>query len=359
MILGLDIGSTSSKGVLLNDSGQIVRQAEVRCMGNQAEAVREVASRILPTDKNGDIIVGLTGCGRHVLDWPEGVIQFNAILSLAGGVARTNPESRSVIEIGGHASRWLLLSEERLRDAEPEIQDFAMNERCAAGSGAFIEQQASRLKMSIEEFSEVAAFAQRGSTVAGRCSVFAKTDMIHLQQKGTPVGEIAYGLFLALARNFVASILRGRSCEIPVFLTGGAVRNQGLVRAFEEVLGIGTEHLRAAANPSFTSAVGAAVNASCAGEPISLNRFENAILDMKTEEAETTTILPPFQSGLSPCCGCRSCEVRSEQRWARSFQEKRRAFSQFCRGSIDTSRGCGPAASFLHDGVSALLGCLF
>jgi len=295
MILGLDVGSVSCKAVLLNDAFQVFKQTEVRCLGKQAEAVCKVVSLIFPGDEKEDIKVGVTGCGRHALDWPSGCVHFNDIVSLARGVILTNPESRSVIEIGGQASRWLRLSDEKSGDAEPEILDFALNERCAAGSGAFIEQQASRLKMNIEEFSEMATSAQKGATIAGRCSVFAKTDMIHLQQKGTPVGEIAYGLCLALARNFVATILRGRTCEAPVLLTGGAVRNLGLVRAFKENLGLETENMRVASNPGFTSALGAAVNVSLTGKSIPQHRFLQEIKRLKTKEAKAITILSPLE----------------------------------------------------------------
>lgn len=294
MILGLDVGSISCKAVLLDESSRILKQTEVRCLGKQAEAVRQVVSSVLPDDTHGDVRVGVTGCGRQVLDWPAGCVLINDILSLARGVNRTYPETRSVIEIGGQTSRWLLLSTGEAEGEESEILDFALNERCAAGSGAFIEQQASRLKMSIEEFSEMAASALRGATVAGRCSVFAKTDMIHLQQKGTPISEIAYGLCLAMARNFVATILRGRACEPPVLLTGGAVRNLGLVRAFRDILGIDAEELIVASNASFTSAVGAALNASLNGKSIPFHRLMNSLSSMSYTEDESRAILSPL-----------------------------------------------------------------
>jgi activator of 2-hydroxyglutaryl-CoA dehydratase len=128
-------------------------------------------------------------------------------------------EAKSIIDIGGHSSRWIHLDNRSNSDAGSEIIDFSLNERCAADSGAFLEQQGARLKLNIEEFSELALKATKGATIAGRCSVFAKSDMIHLQQKGTPVEEIAYGVCLALARNFVATTLKGRKCATPFFST--------------------------------------------------------------------------------------------------------------------------------------------
>ncbi len=146
--------------------------------------------------------------------------------------------------------------------AEPGILDFALNDVCAAGSGSFLEQQAARLKMPIEEFARLAASAKRGAAIAGRCSVFAKTDMIHLQQKGTPPEEIAYGLCQALARNFVATVLKGRESTPPVLLAGGGFRNKGLVNAFREVLRLGEGDCRLAEPPHVLGALGAAVGAA-------------------------------------------------------------------------------------------------
>ena len=110
-----------------------------------------------------------------------------------------------------------------------------MNSVCAAGTGSFPEQQAERLRFTIEEFSETAAKSQRPSKVAGRCSVFAKSDMIHLQQIATPVEDIVAGLCFAVARNFKGSIAQGIALRPPVSFQGGVAANKGMARAFKEV----------------------------------------------------------------------------------------------------------------------------
>jgi predicted CoA-substrate-specific enzyme activase len=294
MIFGLDIGSVTCKGVLVDESLKIIDKAEVRCAGNTAESILHVIDRILPSDKNTFIKIGITGRGCECFRWPSGSAVANDIVALALGAALNYPDIRSVIEIGGQTSCWLRLKNRDLPDGEVDILDFAINERCAAGSGAFLEQQASRLKLNIEEFSLLAASAERGATVAGRCSVFAKSDMIHLQQKGTPIEEIAYGICLALARNFVATILKGRTSDLPLMLTGGAVKNSGLVRAFREILDIQSEDVVVAKDPIITSAIGVAILAKRSGEGIDTQSFRKFVKNLHTKEKKTSTVLQPL-----------------------------------------------------------------
>ena len=212
MILGLDFGAEICKAVLLDESLQVMSRWETFSRGNPAGALQTIAASLFGNHEDLQLKVGVTGSGRDAFDFADQVQILNELISLALGVVHLYPTARSVIEIGAESSRWLLLGPGPAPNAHPEILDFAMNERCAAGSGAFLRQQASRLKLTISEFSALAASAQKGASIAGRCSVFAKSDMIHHQQKGTPLAEIAYGVCLALARNFVATISRGKEC---------------------------------------------------------------------------------------------------------------------------------------------------
>ncbi|MGZ7046556.1 MAG: acyl-CoA dehydratase activase, partial [Candidatus Aminicenantales bacterium] len=262
MILGVDIGSSAVKAALLDDSLRPLAFHEQPNRGNPAQAFRAVISRMLEGRGGLRLRLGITGAGREIIKAPPEVFLSNEIVALAVGAARFYPEARSVIEIGAQTSRWVLLDKAVQVSPEPEILDFALNDVCAAGSGAFLEQQAGRLKLSIEEFSALAASAAKGATIAGRCSVFAKTDMIHLQQKGTPLEEIAYGLCQALARNFVATVLKGREALPPVLLAGGGARNAGLVNAFREVLGLAGGEGRLADPPHHLGALGAAAGAA-------------------------------------------------------------------------------------------------
>jgi len=267
LILGLDIGTSAVKAALLDDSLRPVGFFETRTGGNPAAATRKVLARVLAGRKGRGLRLGVTGTGRGAVADTAGIFSANEVVALAIGAARFHPRARSVIEIGGQTSRWVLLDPVKA-GAEPGILDFALNDVCAAGSGAFLEQQASRLRLGIEEFASLAASARRGAPIAGRCSVFAKTDMIHLQQKGTPLDEIAYGLCQALARNFLSTVLKGREAVPPVLLAGGGARNDGLVNAFREILGLEDGGPELAEPPHMLGALGAAVGASTAAAAI-------------------------------------------------------------------------------------------
>jgi len=246
LLLGLDIGAVSSQAVLLDEDLHPVGSWTVRSRGNPEQAARTLLLKALSGRREFSLRIGLTGCGRDAFFLGEEVASFNEIVSLAQGVSLEHPRARSVIEVGGHSARWVLLKGDGSMGAEAEILDFGLNDRCAAGSGAFLEQQAARLKLGIREFSELAFQAEKEAVVAGRCSVFAKSDMIHLQQKGTPVEEIAYGVCTALARNYLATVLKGRECLPPVFMTGGSALNKGLVRAFRKMLKVSGEDMDSA-----------------------------------------------------------------------------------------------------------------
>jgi predicted CoA-substrate-specific enzyme activase len=179
--------------------------------------------------------LGVTGIGQDLLSGLTGAHKVNEVMATARAAAYLFPGIRTVVEIGGQFSKWVLLS-----GSEPnpwEVRDFATNGLCAAGTGAFLEQQANRLQISVDTLGKMAGTAPKGCAVAGRCTVFAKSDMIHLQQKGTPTEEIAYGLCQALVRTFMTTVMHGRKMTVPVLLVGGGAANPGLVRAFRGVLG--------------------------------------------------------------------------------------------------------------------------
>jgi predicted CoA-substrate-specific enzyme activase len=290
IILGLDIGSVISKAVLLDEAFHVKGRWQRHSRGDPAGTIMFLIRRAIGKAKDFTLKIGLTGSGRALFELPGEILSLNEILSSALGAATEYPGVKSVIVIGGHSSCWLRLEKGFSGEIDTEIADFTLNERCAAGSGAFLEQQATRLKLGIEEFSELAAEAVHGAPIAGRCSVFAKTDMIHLQQKGTPVDEICYGVCLAMARNYMATILRGRECVPPILFTGGAAQNRGLVRAFREHLKKENMDLSVSKNPLYTGALGAAVWALRYGKELEFSdvRSIGGVLELKKSLPERT-----------------------------------------------------------------------
>ncbi len=216
--------------------------------------------RIFPAMEEDPVALGVTGTGRDLLGSIRGVCFENEIIASALGAGKLAPWARCLVEVGGHFSKWVVLSE------GGDILEHSLNELCAAGCGAFLEQQASRLGVTLAELARLAASASSGASVAGRCSVFAKSDMIHLQQKGTPLDEIAYGVCLALARNYAATVLKGRELARPVALTGGAAANVGLLRALREVLSLDDTSIVVPERHKVFGAVGAAVSAARRGD---------------------------------------------------------------------------------------------
>jgi predicted CoA-substrate-specific enzyme activase len=225
------MGSVSTKVVLM-DGPAIVRSFYRRHHGKPVEALLGILTELGQEWVGAS--VAFTGSSARFAAGAAGVELINEVVALAGAIPFCCPEVNSVIEMGGQDSKLLLF---RRENDVPVFDDFSMNTVCAAGTGSFLDQQAARLGLRPEELGELALECETPPRIAGRCSVFAKSDMIHLQQIGTPVAHIVAGLCFAVARNFKSSIASGRDFRPPVAFTGGVAANPGMVRAFREVLG--------------------------------------------------------------------------------------------------------------------------
>lgn len=224
--IGCDAGSVAVKLVVIDDQGRKVKGRYVRHYGHPIRTALELLKEAREQYPGSGL--SLTGSAARVIASVLGIKPVNEIVAQAYSIRKLYPSIRTVIEMGGEASKLILLE-------EGGIRDFSMNSVCAAGTGSFLEQQAERLQLTIEEFSAMAVRSQRPSKIAGRCSVFAKSDMIHLQQIATPVEDIVAGLCFAVARNFKGTIAKGREIKFPVAFQGGVAANDGVVRAFKEI----------------------------------------------------------------------------------------------------------------------------
>jgi len=228
---GIDLGSVSVKLTLLDD-GRAVSSRYRRHYGRPGEALALMLSEM---DDLTGLPCAVTGSGSGLVADLIGARPVNEVVALSSAVGAFLPEVRSVVEMGGQDSKLLLFREGA--DGGSLFDDFAMNSVCAAGTGSFLDQQATRLGLDPESMGREAELCQSPPRIAGRCSVFAKSDMIHLQQIGTPVRDIVAGLCFAVARNFKSSIASGKEFRPPVAFVGGVAANSGMVRAFREVLG--------------------------------------------------------------------------------------------------------------------------
>ena len=262
MYLGIDIGSVSLNLVLLDDGLHVVRERYVRTRGKPLEtavaALEELFEEVPASEIEG---VAVTGAGTAVLGEVYGLRPINEVVAQAKATAYLYPQVRTVIEIGGEDSKLILLEPDP-RTGGLHIRDFAMNTLCAAGTGSFLDQQASRLGVSIEqEWGEMALRSVHVPRIAGRCSVFAKSDMIHLQQEGTPDYDIVAGLCFAMARNFKAVIGKGKEFLPTIAFQGGVAANAGMVRAFRETLEVADGELLIPQHYASMGAIGAVLTA--------------------------------------------------------------------------------------------------
>ncbi|MEW5768234.1 MAG: acyl-CoA dehydratase activase [bacterium] len=236
LFLGLDIGSVSLNTVVMNADRKIREEHYTRLKGQPLKTVisvlTDVFSRIAPKEIAWTAV---TGSGGKLVAELLGGEFVNEIVAQTRAVKEFHPEARTVIEIGGEDAKLLILNH-RPEAGGIVLEDFAMNTQCAAGTGSFLDQQASRLGLSIEEFGQLSLKSGHSPRIAGRCSVFAKSDMIHLQQIATPDYDIVAGLCYAMARNFKSNIGRGKPFHRPISFQGGVAANVGMIRAFKDIL---------------------------------------------------------------------------------------------------------------------------
>jgi len=234
LYLGIDVGSISANTVIMDDRQEILEEHYTRIKGQPLQTVQKILEEILqriPPEQFHSL--SFTGIGGKLFAELLKGNFVNEIIAQAKAVQHFYPQVRTIIDIGGEDSKLILIAEEK---GHFKISDFSMNTLCAAGTGSFLDQQASRLGLTIEAFGQLALNSENPPRIAGRCSVFAKTDMIHLQQIATPDHDIVAGLCYALARNFKSNIGKGKNFMKPIIFQGGVAANVGMRKAFLDVL---------------------------------------------------------------------------------------------------------------------------
>jgi len=230
--LGVDVGSVTTKLAAVDREDELVANIYLPTEGNPIRMVQQGLRQIremLPSDAEISG-VATTGSARYLAGVIVGAdLVKNEITSHAVAALHCKPEVQTVFEIGGQDSKLIII-----RDGV--VTDFGMNTVCAAGTGSFLDHQALRLNMSIEEFAQRALLSNLPVRIAGRCTVFAESDMVHKQQMGHRIEDILYGLCQALVRNYLNNVRSGKSVLPPVMFQGGVAFNQGIIRAFREEL---------------------------------------------------------------------------------------------------------------------------
>ena len=248
---GCDVGSTYTKCVILDENGKIVadvtNRSKINPVQSAAIALKDACDQVEGlTPEKLTYLIG-TGYGRNKVPFADENI--SEISCHAMGVHVTNPSVKAIIDIGGQDVKGIAI------DTDGTVKNFAMNDKCAAGTGRFFEAMAHAFEMSLPEFSKLSLKAKNTIPITAQCTVFAESEVISLVGEGKPMDEIAAGIELAVAKRcFVMAKKAGATDSIT--LTGGCAKNDGLKQAIEKDLKIKVVDLTI--DPQLMGALGAA-----------------------------------------------------------------------------------------------------
>ena len=232
--LGIDIGSVSTNVVAIDAYGEVLFARYIRTNGQPIDSVKSGMAQLKDEVEGQDCevgAVGVTGSGRQMIGLMVGAdVVKNEITAHAMVTVHFHPDVQTIFEIGGQDSKIIIVK-------DGIVTDFSMNTVCAAGTGSFLDHQAERLGVPIQQFGDLALTAENNVRIAGRCTVFAESDMIAKQQYGYSKADIIKGLCDALVRNYLNNLGRGKTLHPPFVFQGGVAANKGIVNAFEEQVG--------------------------------------------------------------------------------------------------------------------------
>lgn len=228
--LGVDIGSISTKGVVIDENNNILADSYLWTMGNPIHAVKNVLNEMSQKLDKGYTVVntGTTGSARRLIGVALGArVIKNEITAHAVGTLSVVPDVRTILEIGGQDSKIILIN-------NGVVMDYAMNTLCAAGTGSFLSSQAKRLDLELQDFAGLALTSNNPAKIAARCTVFAESDLVHKAQIGYSKADIVAGLCRAIVLNYLNNVGKGKKIVAPVVFQGGVSKNAAVVREFEK-----------------------------------------------------------------------------------------------------------------------------
>jgi len=290
--IGIDLGSRTVKGLLLNIQTGEVEESVITDTGTESKAVADnvfnelVNSAGLQRSDVGHITA--TGYGRYMPEFADKIA--TEITCHAVGVHSLHPETKTIIDIGGQDSKAIFF------DENGKVRDFIMNDRCAAGTGRFLEVVAKILETDTNGLSEMAMKASQEVEISSMCVVFAESEVIGLLSRGVTRENISAGIHTAISRRIAGMAERGK-CVAPIVFTGGVALNKAMVITMGNEL---KERLKIPVDPRFTGALGAAIiSAKQIGrefEPGEVKLFFNGAEKMKNEEKK-------IELKTESCCG--------------------------------------------------------
>ena len=286
--LGIDIGSISTKGVIIDKNNNIITSLYIWTNGNPISAVKKLVGELKNSLPSDYVVkgIGTTGSARKLIGLLlDANIVKNEITAHAVGTLNKYPDVRTILEIGGQDSKIILIN-------NGIISDYAMNTLCAAGTGAFLSSQANRLNIDINDFGSMALKSKNPVKIAARCTVFAESDLIHKANSGYKLEDIVAGLCKSVVLNYLNNVGKGKKIEGPIVFQGGVSKNKGVVKYFKEILG---QDIIVDLNSHLMGAIGIAILAS---KNKSDKEYNLDIMDID------------FETKIFECGGCsNNCEI--------------------------------------------------
>lgn len=230
--LGIDIGSISTKGVIIDENNNIIKSDYIETNGNPIQAVKKLIESLKKNLDKSIVIkgIGTTGSARKLIGLLlDANIVKNEITAHAVGTLNYYKDVKTILEIGGQDSKIIFLD-------KGIITDYSMNTLCAAGTGAFLSSQAKRLGIKIEDFGSIALKSNNPVKIAARCTVFAESDLIHKAQVGYKIEDILAGLSKSIVINYLNNLAKGKKIMPPIVFQGGVSKNKAVLKYFKEIL---------------------------------------------------------------------------------------------------------------------------
>ncbi len=253
---GIDIGYSAVKTVLMDDNFKVVKYSYDMHHGRVFECLKK---QIEDTKSEYDTSLiqyaAITGSGGKHLANRCFAEYVNEVTAIVEGCCKAFRNVKSIVEIGGESAKYIT----NFSFSDKTKIEISMNSNCSSGTGSFLEEQANRLKIDLNDYSAFASKAKSIPRIAGRCSVFAKTDIIHHQQEGVGIEDILQGLSYSLVRNYNSSVIKRLPLNEPIMFIGGVAKNQSIVKALKDVLNLNEENLILSEYSSCMGAFGCAV----------------------------------------------------------------------------------------------------
>lgn len=289
--LGVDIGSISTKGVIIDSDNNIIKSKYLWTEGNPKDAVKRLIKELsngFDNEKYEVVSVGTTGSARRLIGaMLNASVIKNEITAHAIGTLSKYPNVRTIFEIGGQDSKIILIE-------DGIVTDYAMNTICAAGTGSFLSSQARRLNVDVEDFGSIALKSTNPTFIAARCTVFAESDLVHKAQMGYKKEDIIAGLCMSVAKNYLNNVGKGKKINSPIIFQGGVSKNIGVKKAFEKLT---SKEIITDEDGHLMGALGAAILAKKSKIE---RKFDFNVVNIKIE------------TSASICKGCpNNCEVIS------------------------------------------------